>query len=464
MATLTDLQRAYNALNKKATPYQTLWAYYDGEQPLRYANPNLKTKFRKLVEHFTANWCAVVVDSLTDRLDLSGLSHEDEGLANALASAWDAAEMDVEAEEIHKAVGVTGEGFLVADVDDDGTTVLFSNPPEICHVFYDSSNPKRKLFAAKWWVDEYDERRYLTLYYPDRIEDYVSKRKADNVQSANAFELAEGGEHANPFAPVIPVFHFRRDRRSGRGELQNVVDLQDAFNKLFADMMMASEFGAFKQRYVISNADTATLKNAPNEIWEIPAGEAGEQPTTVGQFDATELANFTAAMDFVANKVAVVTRTPKHYLLATGGDPSGEALLVAESGLVKKATSYQRRLDPVWVEVATFLLARGGYTTDRASVKVTWDDARTVQPIAEGQARQLAIAAGIPLEFWLEHREGWTPDEVKDMNEAAAEAQAKQSLSMGEAMVRAMRDFNGGGNGTMPEEEGVAAPTVPAGG
>jgi hypothetical protein len=463
MATLTDLQRAYNALSAKATPYQTLWAYYDGDQPLRYANPNLKTKFRKLVEHFTANWCAVVVDSLTDRLDLSGLSHEDEGVAKRLASAWDVAGMDVEAEEVHKAVGVTGEGFIVADIDDDGTTAMFSNPPEICHVFYESSNPKRKRFAAKWWVDEYDERRYLSLYYPERIENYVSKRKANNVQSANAFELTEEGEVANPFNPVIPVFHFRRDRRSGKGELQNVIDLQDAFNKLFADMMMASEFGAFKQRYVISNADTAKLKNAPNEIWEIPAGEQGEQPTTVGQFDATELANFTTAMDFVANKVAVVTRTPKHYLLATGGDPSGEALLVAESGLVKKTTSYQRRLDPAWTEVAAFLLSRAGITTDRASLKVTWNDARTVQPLAEGQARQLAIAAGIPLDFWLEHREGWTPDEIVDMNNAAAEAQAKQSLSMGEAMVRAMRDFNGGDNGATPEAN-VAAPAVPTGG
>lgn len=460
MATLTDLQRAYNALSLKAVPYQKLWAYYDGEQPLRYANPNMKMRFRKLVEHYTANWCAVVVDSLTDRLDLSGLSHEGKDEAEALAQAWDAIGLDVEAEEVHKAVGVTSEGFLVADISSDGTTAMFANPPEICHVFYDSSDPKKKLFAAKWWVDEYDERRYLTLYYPERIEEYVSKRKASNVQSANAFELLEDGGKANPFKPTIPVFHFRRDRRSGKGELQNVIDLQDAFNKLFADMMMASEFGAFKQRYVISNADTAKLKNAPNEIWEVPAAEAGDQPTSVGQFDATELSNFTTAMDFVANKVAVVTRTPKHYLLATGGDPSGEALMVAESSLVKKALSYQRRLDPTWVEVALFLLARSGYTTDRASVKVTWNDARTVQPVAEGQARQLAVAAGIPLDYWLEHREGWTPDEVQAMNEAMAQAQARQSLSMGEAMVRAMRDFNGGET----KEVGGAAPALPVGG
>jgi hypothetical protein len=468
MAPLTDLQRAYLALAKKGLKYSDLWAYYEGRQPLRYANPALRSRFANLVEHFTANWCAVVVDSLLDRLDLAGLSHEDETLSEALSTAWDQGAMALEAEDVHKALAVCGEGFLMADTDSEGGVSLFANPPEICHLFYQGDDPRAKAWAAKWWLDELEGRRYLSLYYPDRYEHYVSKGKAEDVQGYEAFVPTDEGQVANPFAPLLPVFHFRRDRRSTLGELANVVDLQDGFNKLLADMMMAAEYGAFKQRYIISNGDTASLRNAPNAIWEIPAGESGEQPSSVGQFEATDLANFTSAMDFLANKVAVITRTPKHYLLQVS-DPSGEALLAMEAPLVKKAGGYQRHLEDTWREVASFILAqRAGVQVPRDQLGVVWNDARTVQPKSEGEARKLAVDVGIPLPLWLERSEGWTADDLRDLEEAQAQEKAGQQASLGEALLSSMRRFDQGegaeaaapaavpaapgGNGTTPLE------------
>ena len=47
-----------------------------------------------------------------------------------------------------------------------------------------------------------------------------------------------------------------------------MIPLQNAINKLVTDLMVAAEYGAFMQRWIISNADTSSLKNAPNEIWE----------------------------------------------------------------------------------------------------------------------------------------------------------------------------------------------------
>jgi hypothetical protein len=63
---------------------------------------------------------------------------------------------------------------------------------------------------------------------------------------------------------VIPVFELK-----SQGEIFKVITLQDAINKLFADMMASAEFGTLPQKYIISNADSTGLKNSPNEIWSL---------------------------------------------------------------------------------------------------------------------------------------------------------------------------------------------------
>lgn len=457
----TLLQLAFKALSAKAQPYATRWAYYDGEHPLRYANPNLQSKFAKLVEHYTANWCKVVVDTLLERMDLTGLAHSEEVLADRLGELWQALGMDLEADEVHRALAVCGEAYLIADQLDDGSTVYFANPPELCHVAYLHTNPKERAWAAKWWVDEETEKRYLTIYQSDHFEHYVSKGKASEVQDARGLEPdPEQPVAANPWAPVVPVFHYRLSRRRSDGEVRPVIDTNDAYNKLFADMMVAAEYGAMKQRFIVSNADVASLKNAPDEVWEIPAGGEGEHPTQVGEFQATELRNFTDAMDTLSSKVAVLTRTPKHYLHHTGAEPSGEALMAMEAPLVKKAKAYQRAADATWREVGQFMLALEGTQTPRDSVAVVWEDARTLQPIAQGEARKLAVEAGIPLALWLKFAEGWTDDQLAELEAATAVAAEQQTMSAGEAMYRALQASQAEEPGAM--EVRNATPAVPA--
>ena len=83
----------------------------------------------------------------------------------------------------------------------------------------------------------------------------------------------------NPYN-LIPVFHFRRERRVITSELANVIEPQNAINKLLSDMMIAAEFGAFPQRYIISQASPGKFKNAPKLIWDIPGSDGEGQPTS----------------------------------------------------------------------------------------------------------------------------------------------------------------------------------------
>ena len=206
----------------------------------------------------------------------------------------------------------------------------------------------------------------------------MSRGATEQVQSASGFTLED--EQANDTGR-IPVFHVRSRVRRIYGELQNATEPQDAVNKLIADMMVAAEFGAFKQRYIISQADVSQLRNAPNEIWSIPAGDGdGSESTQVGEFSATELANFTQAVDHWANAMARITRTPAHYFFAQGGNISGDALVAMETPLARKAAKYQERLGACWRDVASYALALNGRDVPAHEIECVWEDVRTVSP------------------------------------------------------------------------------------
>jgi hypothetical protein len=444
MATeITDLQRAYKALSGKRKAYTDLWAYYDGKQPTVYTSKRLKEIFKDLDATFNENWCSVVIDCATDRINLQGFSVAGES-GKKLTELFQELQLGLEADDVHEAALVTGEAFLIVwKEEDDPLPQAYYNDPRLCHLFYDPENPRKKSFAAKWWVDEQLKTR-LTLYYPDRLEYYISRGKTDATASANAFmPVPEDDKADNPFGE-IPVFHFRPERRTIKGDLANVVPLQNGINKMLADMMVAAEYGAFKQRYVISNADTTNLKNAPNEVWNIPAGDGVGQASQVGQFDATALENYLKAIDSLAAAAAIISRTPKHYLFSQVGTPSGEALIAMEAPLNKRVQNHIDRFTITWREVAAFLLKLSGAAdVPLISIQPQFTKPETVQPKTEADIRKTNVDSGVPLVTALRW-EGKTQEEIDQMTRDKAEERKASQDSLAKALLEQQRNFDQG--------------------
>lgn len=382
---MNDLEKAYKALDGKQALCNALYNYYSGNQPVVYTAQRLREIFNKLNARFTENWCGVVVDAVRERIELTRLAIENESFQAQMAELWETSEMQLESDEVHTAALWAGESFIVAWPDEDGTPQAFYNDPRLCHVFYESDNPRRKRFAAKWWIDD-DERRRLTLYYRDRLEYYISNGKADSVQTAASFvPLDEENPVAvNPYGE-IPVFHFRT-RHVIQSDLKDVTPVQDAINKLLADMMVAAEYGAFPQRYVISNVEVkGQMKNAPNEVWDLPAGMEGEQPTQAGQFGAVDLKQYLDAIAHLVSDVSAITRTPHHYFFNSSQPPSGEALIVMESGLNKKTLDRINRFIPTWRRVGQFMLLLAGTKIDAQDIMPEFEEVATVQPRSDAE-------------------------------------------------------------------------------
>ena len=449
-----DLKLAYEALSAKSIPYKRLWDRYDGDHPLTYTASRLESIFKDLDAVFTQNWCAVVIDSVNDRINLRGITFTDTAAQTAWDALWGEQELAAESDDAHLAAQVIGEAFIIAwknatkvpaegEVAAEEELQVFYNDPRLCHVEYDAENPRRKAWAAKWWDDAQGYRR-ITLYYADHLEYYRSNVKANTLTSANAFKPLQSadGEDAsraeNPF-DEIPVFHFRPQRRRVISDLKNAIPINDGVNKLLVDMMVAAEFGAFKQRWVISNAEVkGKLKNMPNNIWQLQPGDGQSQGTQVGEFSATDLDNYLKAIDNLSASLSSITRTPKHYFFNQGGDPSGEALITMESPLVKKAQDRIDRFVPVWKSLASFIMKLNGSEVDESAITPVFDDPRTTQPVTQANVRKTSKDTGIPLRTLL-RREGWTKQELADMDKDANEERQAQQTTLAAALLEAKR-------------------------
>lgn len=424
---MTDLERAFKALSGKQQHYVTLFDYLDGRAPLVYSTARLREAFSTLNAAFRQNWLSVVITAALDRITLKGWDIDQKDLQDTLEAVWNANNLGLEASQVHEAALVTNESFVIAWPDDENKIQVFWNAPWLCHLFYESDNPRKKTFGAKWYRDEETSRYLLTLYYPDHLEYWATKETQSQPTSAAAFEPnADMPTAPNPYGE-IPMFRFCVNARSRNGELDNLLTLQNAVDKLLSDMMIAAEYGAFKQRYIISNADTSDLKNAPNLVWNIPAGDGTGQQTSVGEFQGADLEKYLSAIDKLANSIAIISRTPKHYFYNAGASLSGEALIAMEAPLNKKVAKFEASFGVVWEELAAFILKLSGKgDVDRSDIKAIWEPVQSVSPYTEAMTRKSSIDAGIPLVTQL-RREGWDNTALKQMEDDQKAAKAVQT-------------------------------------
>ena len=427
---MTDLDKAFNEIRSKRPQLDLMFSYADGPQPLKYSTERLTDYFRNINTHFELNWCSVIVDSTLDRIQLAGFDTEDDSINARMAILFDKLHLDIEADKAHHAALSTSQGYIIVWKEDDGEIVAFYNDPRLCAVFYDPAKPMKKTYAAKWF-NRTDGTQEITLYYPQRLEHWVSAKvqTGTSVDKASAFTLE--GTETNPYN-VIPVFEI-----TTQSEIVKVVTIQDAINKLFADMMVSSDFSTTPMRWYIGNADPGAVKNAPN-LWAwFPAGDGQGQQSSVGQFDATGLNNFSVEMDNLANRMFVITRTPKHYLMTSGSNISGEALLAMEAPLVKKCQKKQRTFSAQWQDIAQFLLQLDGVTIDASTIWVMWDKIESTQPKTEAETVQIGVNTGIPLVTLLK-RNGWGDDEIASMMDDK-KAMDEATKTAGEALLNTLR-------------------------
>ena len=432
-----QIEQAIDRFRCSGAKYAKTERYYRGDHDLAFATEKFVNAFGTLFREFAMNLCPAICDAVRDKLRVTGFSvlsepgavatgltepisppgkvkppataggsdwppatanGTDLGLHALIDRIWFRNRMAERAGEIHKEVLKNGDAYAVVWFDPQGEVAIYPHRAGSVTVEYDEEQPGRIVWAAKYWQTQ-DKRTRLNLFYPDRIERYVTRKESEIVlpeakefvglseRSAVAGRLTRpdgelrsltgeikppataGGSDMipNPFG-VVPVFHFANNADVGclgQSELEPAIPIQDGLNKSVLDMLVAMEFSAYRQRWAAGIETEYDDEGKPKPPFTAGAERlwiATNPDTTFGDFNASNLDQFLKVKDSFRVDMASVTGTPLHYFLQNSrGFASGESLKQNETRFLAKVRDRQATFGQIWAELMAFALRLSGH-------------------------------------------------------------------------------------------------------
>lgn len=449
-------ERLGRKLDARIAVMQTLQDYYDGKQPLAFASDKFREAFGSRLHAFSDNFCPLVVEAVEERLTVTGFRMGGSRDLKADADAWriwQANQLDAQSELAHREALIKGCAYVIvspfaADMIDERTPLItIEDPMEVA--VESAPGTHRRRAALKRWKDE-DGFLRAVLWLPGELYRWRSRLKYRGAATANVawdeFALPEDGEGGFPIRlmrpdgsafDAIPVVALpNRPLRDGsfESEIAGILPAQNAINKTASDMLVASEFASFRQRYILNldleeDPDThqprEPFKVGVDRLLIIGTPDRSDDPNApavqVGEFDVSPLDNYIKAIEMWVQHVATRTRTPAHYLLGQSGSfPSGESLKATETGLVAKAHQKMRHFGEGWEDVVR--LAFDVLGDDRANVvdsETLWRDPESRTEAEHVDALLKLKSLGVPEEQLWEDA-GYTPQQITRFRQLAA--------------------------------------------
>lgn len=438
------LDRLGRQLLKRGELIRKYEAYYAGDHTQRFMTDRFREAFGGLFRNFSDNWCELVVDACEERLKVEGFRFGDDPKADVDAwQLWQANYLDADSKIGHTEALKNGIDYTWIEPGEP-PTITVEHPLFVTHETQPGN--RRKVAAAlKMWQDD-AEHLHAVVRTPDETYTWRSDRPVKDTDKQWRTLMKYLGDdpetETNQFGRVLVVPLVNRPGLlypNGRSELANVIPTQDAVNKLVVDMMVASNFGAFVQKWATGieipvDPDTGeeieAFKAAVDKLWHTKASDA-----KFGQFDPTDLTNYVKAIETMVQHIASQTRTPPHYFYLRGEFPSGESLKSAETGLVAKVRDRQVHFGEAWEEtIRLAFLVQGDRRADEMMAETIWGDPETRSEAEAVDAAMKRQAIGIPPQQLWEDL-GYSPQQISRFQAMHASDQLIQSVGTGTVSV-----------------------------
>lgn len=447
---MSDLSEGLKALANSAPAYSAAEHYYTGTVGEYFSSAKIATAAGKAGSSFRLNFSAIAVDARVDRMEVASLSVPgDEKLSEILrAVVYEANELDVDLPHFIRRACMFGDYYLLVwpGADDEGLehgVDIYGNSPLNMRVMYDVENTRRARYAVKAWEGA-DGRARATLYYRDRVEEYILKAGVKKATEAKDFEPYLGPDADNPEEwPIanpygrLPVFHLRPGGKPyGVPVHARTYGAQDAINKLTSTHMSAIDYAGWPLRYALldDGAETvegvddfiefdtsgvvdgdkelkssdlvrknSNLKTGPAETWFLSGVKS------VGQFETAEGAVFLEPLEFQVRAMARLSGTPLYEFDLEGNAPSGESRRRAEGPLMASLKNLKRSLGQPIEAAASFGLEILGHPGQVVVLK--WAPSEIASARDDWETIGLRVEHGVPLRVALAEA-GYTEDEI----------------------------------------------------
>lgn len=335
---------------------------------------------------FSDNYCAIICDKFSGRLHVNEISIGDDTQNKVWLNPL------LEYNHWTALQGTTFRGAVR-----DGDSYIMVDPVTLewtSEAAYDgysgvfalfSNNATTPYWACKIWSEasEADQKEVMrvAVYEPDKVSYWRGEENGQELRPDNSLalseviaqarqmniqiEVKEGIDPATTMVnyrpwnvSMIPVIHFvnKYDNYSdsGESELRPAIPLQDVLNRTLHSMVMASEFSAFSILWakgiaidvdgIVPGAVVNLLLKDSNGNLIDPSPEATAflQAVAVGQFQGSDISQYTNQIDKIVREISQATQTPI-YGITNQGAVSGEALKQLEIGLIGKCERFQHQ-------------------------------------------------------------------------------------------------------------------------
>ena len=422
---MTDILKALSdKLDTTAPTLARLDNYYNGVQPAAFLAPEAKEALGNRLRTLAVNFPRLAVQSVAERLQVSGFRlGETEDTDADLWNVWRRNRMEDAAAQAHTDALVYGSSFVVVWAGRSGAPLVTVESPKQVAILRDPAT--REVTAAlKRWVS--GDKGHAVLYEADKITRFVSAANVVDPAAMPSTGWQQSETIPNPLGvvPVVPIVNRGRLLEvDGVSEMEDVLDLADALNKIMSDALVTSEYYARPRRWatgleIVEDDEGNPVKpfsNALDDVWQ-----AEDPATKFGQFEAAGLAGYADLAAMLTQQIGALSTLPPHYLGLNGDQPpSADAIRSAEASLVSRCYSLQRTFGQSWADVARLIVAvRDGSDPTALDVETVWTNPETRTPAQAADAAAKLAGIGVPLTVLLADQLGMTPAQVDRVRQA----------------------------------------------
>ena len=400
---------------------RSLLSYYDSTHPLPVNLPKFRQPYLDMLRLARTPWARLVVDTTAERITAQGFRIDTQAPDAAVWQMFQRSRMDHLQRQVHREALITGAGYVSVWPDEAGNPRMM--PESSLQVAHETAagDMDTVVAAIKVWPDSVQEVWRLDLFLADGIYRYWApwSKYGQIVPKGDVWEIMDALPNAAGAVPIVP-FVVRRDWNGyGRSELADLVPLINRFEVLTSDLLVASSYGAFKQRWATgleipvdpeTGEEVEPFNAAVDRLWI-----SESEQTRFGSMDATDLGPIVRTIDNVVAQISAVSRIPSSYFVQSelANPPSADSLEASEVNLISKIRERQDAFGAGWEQVVAYSLRiLGDARADIAKIETIWKDPRSRSEAQVLDSATKMAAVGIPQEAIWEYI-GFSPTEIE---------------------------------------------------
>lgn len=415
--------------------------YWKGVQQLPAIIPaSVPREVRVMAKIARINICPIVLESLSQSLYVDGFKTL-QGANAAVWEVWQQNKLDARQKGIHRAAFAYGTSYAVVLPGKPVPVIRGVSPRSLIAMYGDDPD----------WPEVALERRGNGLWrlYDDQAVYFLQEFRRSAQAGGTVWTLLNTLQHGAGVTPVVRyldevdldsdddvtpdgnAFVAGSIAKPMRGQIADLMSLQDQADLTTFGLLTAQWYSAFRQRWAVGwvpSDEAQRMKAAASQLWTF---DESPENMKLGEFEQTQLDGYIQSRQATLRYAATLSQTPVHELVGELVNLSAEALAAAEAGHDRKVEERETILGESHEQ--TLRLA-ASYLGTKAAVpadaEVVWRDtsARTFAATIDGLGK-LATMLGVPAQELWTRIPGVTQQDVERWKAAAQTGDAFGQLA-----------------------------------